>query len=359
MNPLLQNNPYERPFPVKARRRNFEASKTAHPLLYALAVFVFTLASVSLFYVIVLLQKLMNEHTTPTQPQWIAIFVFLFLVSAFILIARYLCSLPVREQLQYYKASGSTWLSEDKRQALRLHVVDMFYSGYWSETLEYYPLAALQGSGKYYSLRPSDAATYKKSLDQDWGVLTKENYRKVAQQLLTKGYHAEIFAVTLNLRNEDQAVSKRLAALTHLPEAYILECLQSRPGGRPPKLIWGYECWRAVVVARNAFMAGHITADEAWHDMLLAADYAFELFDSFEDFNNNYRLGNAFWSNSYDVTSEKIKYYNLFKEECKWPMAQLPWPAPKGVKLPPAMANGYFNEVTIAKSLRQQPGGLN
>ncbi|WP_343746000.1 DUF1266 domain-containing protein [Chitinophaga sp.] len=359
MKPLLQNHPREFNFPVKAKWRNFEQFKTQQPLLYAFAILLFSFAALDFFFVVLLIQKLIKEPAPLTGPQWIAVIAFVALTSLFLVIAWYMCHLPIREQQRYYKATGATWLSEDKRQALRLELVDIYRGGYWCETLEYYPLAALQGPEKYHTFRPADANLYKKDLDQSWGILTTENYRKVAQQLLTTGYHAESFTMTMSLRNADNEVSKRLAALTNLPESYILSCLEHRSNGRPPKLIWGYECWRLIVISRDAYMAGHITAEEAWKNILQAADYVYELFDNFEDFNNNYRLGNAFWSNAYEVSNQRTVAYENFREKCDWSMKQLPWPAPKGVTLPAAMATGYATELAIAKSMQQQPGGLN
>ncbi|QJB31733.1 DUF1266 domain-containing protein [Chitinophaga oryzae] len=359
MKPLLQNHPRDLNFPVRPQWRQYEKYRRQQPVLYAIATLLVTFALLDFFFLIMLVQKLVKDPAPLTGAQWTAIIGFIALVSLFFVVARYIGTLPLREQQRYYQVNGITWLSEEKRQALRLELVDIYKGGYWSETLEYYPLAALQGPGKYHTFTPADANLYKKDLDQSWGILTTDNYRKVAQQLLTKGYHAEPFAMTVSLRNESREVSTRLAALTGLPESYILSCVEHRPGGRPPKLIWGYECWRLIVISRDAYMAGHITAEEAWKNILQAADYVYELFDDFTDFCNNYRLGNAFWSNSFEVTNERTVAYEKYLAQCDWPMKHLPWPAAKGIQLPEAMATGFATELAIAKSLQQQPGGLN
>ncbi|SKA47641.1 Protein of unknown function [Chitinophaga eiseniae] len=359
MKPLLQNHPRDLNFPVRPHWRYYEKYRRQQPVLYAIATLLVTFALLDFFFLIMLIQKLIKDPMQLTAAQWILIGSFVTLVGLFLFVARYMSALPLREQQRYYQASGTTWLSEDKRQALRLELVDIYKGGYWSETLEYYPLVAFQGPGKYHTFKPAEANLYKKDLDQSWGILTTDNYRKVAQQLLTKGYHAEAFAMTLSLRNNDSAVSTRLAALTSLPEPYVLSCLEHRPDGRPPKLIWGYECWRLIVISRDAYMAGHITAEEAWKNILQAADYVYELFDDFADFSDNYRLGNAFWSNSYEVTNERTVAYENFLTQCDWPMKHLSWPASKGVQLPEAMATGFATELAIAKSLQQQPGELN
>ncbi|WP_161596671.1 DUF1266 domain-containing protein [Chitinophaga vietnamensis] len=363
MEPLLQNHPNDRSFPASAKWKYFEKGKQSRPLVYAVAILSFTIALLTAFFLIIQLQTLAHRHYELPEGkegvQILPLLVFLVFTGIFIAAARHLCLLPVREQQRYYRHSGATLLPEGKRQALRLHLVDTFKHGCWSETLEFYPLAALAGNEKYHAFRPDEALGYRKSLDQDWGILSTEDYRRVAKQLLSQGYHAEPFAVVLSVQDTNHARRKRLADLTSLPESYITECLEQRPDGRPPKLIWGYEYWRLIVVARNAFMAGIITEEEAWKDMLQAAAYAFELFDSYEDFNNNHRLGNAFWCDAYKITSEKTEAWKRFKEQCNWPLARLPWPARRGIALPKAVASGYATEIALARSMNQQPGSLN
>ncbi|MCW3465199.1 DUF1266 domain-containing protein [Chitinophaga nivalis] len=364
MNTLLQNNPHEHIFPVRGKWKYLEQYKKTHPLFYIVALLSGVVCLSLFFFLIVSLTQLAATHfQLPEGRQRYGllalIYAFLQTLCCFILFVRFLCRTPVREQLQYYKSSGATLLPEAKRQALRLHVVDMFYAGFWIETLEYYPLASHKGKHRYYALYTENSHEYRTVLDDDWSILDQEDYTAVTEQLLTTGYHSASFAVTLSLYNQERAHSKRLAALTGLSQSYILSCLEPGPDGRPPRLIWGYEYWRTIVVARNAFMAGYITAERAWQDILQAASFAFELFDSFEDFHNNTRLGNAFWSDSYEAANEKSVCYQFFKEKCDWPIVSLPWPAPQGIRLPAAMAGGYAHKIELARKMMHQRDSLN
>jgi hypothetical protein len=363
MHPLLQNHPKEKQFPVRPRWKYLERYRQQHQAAYMLALLFLIIFILSLFFLIVTLKAIAGNHFRlpengrPSAYGILAI-VFLGSLGCFLAVVKYITSAPVREQLRYYKAGNIQWLEEEKRQALRLHIVQDFCSGFWCETLEYYPLLAQKGNYTYKVLPLADETAERSALDSSWGIVSTEDYHRVVRQLLTTGYHAKEFAYALTLFNTDNVNSKRLATLTRLPEAVILGYLQPQPDGRPPKLIWGYECWRALTIARSAFMAGYITREEAWKDILQAAAYVYELFDSFEDFNSNYRTGNAFWSNSYETTREKIDEYHEYSQFCNWPIAQLPWPARKGIVLPPAMATGYAPEI-IQGLKEMQQGPLN
>jgi hypothetical protein len=369
MDVLLQNNPGDRVFPAKIKWRYFEQSKNNYRGLYLLAVFLFMIGVVlALGIGIYLFQggRQVNvdyplNYVPPIHKPtvWPAVAAMIGSITAFILIGRYVASGPKREQAIYYKNSGAKVLSEEKRQALKLDLVSSYYAGFWSETLEYYPLAALKGSYHYKHLKPEQSMRYRKQLDKDWNILTTEDYYAVSGRLLSEGYHARSFAVTIQLKNENNTVSKRLAGLTELPESYVLSCLQPGANGRPPKLTWAFEYWRAVILARHAFMAGYITEERAWDDLLRAASLSFEIFESFEDFNNNYRLGHAFWSYALEATKEKLDRYNLYKAQCNWPQTKLQWPAPKGIVLPAYITNGFANDVAEARSTIGQQGSLN
>src|SRR5690606_26361242 len=79
-------------------------------------------------------------------------------------------------------------------------------------------------------------------------------------------------------------------------------------------------------MSREAFMAGYISEAEAWTNILRAADLIHYLFDSFEAFYDNLRLGNAYWSNDLKTTTRRLEMWNLYNETCDWPQRQRPWP---------------------------------
>ncbi|MBI6550785.1 DUF1266 domain-containing protein, partial [Xenorhabdus sp. VLS] len=58
-------------------------------------------------------------------------------------------NLPISEQKHYYLQAECTVLPEEKRQALRLHMVTCYYDGFWTETLEHYPLKSRVSHDNY------------------------------------------------------------------------------------------------------------------------------------------------------------------------------------------------------------------
>ncbi|WP_053014266.1 MULTISPECIES: hypothetical protein [Xenorhabdus] len=68
-------------------------------------------------------------------------------------------NLPITEQKRYYLQAKYSVLPEEKRQALRLHIVSCYYNGFWTETLEHYPLKSRVSRDNYqYRILPlSDA----------------------------------------------------------------------------------------------------------------------------------------------------------------------------------------------------------
>lgn len=72
-------------------------------------------------------------------------------------------------------------------------------------------------------------------------------------------------------------------------------------------------------------MAGYVSETEAWSNILRASNVIYYLFDSFESFYDNVRLGNAYWSNDLNVTAKRHEMWKLYDRKCDWPQRNLPW----------------------------------
>lgn len=62
------------------------------------------------------------------------------------------------------------------------------------------------------------------------------------------------------------------------------------------KSLTGWDWIRLVNVVRDCYLAGYLTKEEAWEEIMFAARTLQQTFDSWEDMGNNYVLGAQFWS---------------------------------------------------------------
>lgn len=232
----------------------------------------------------------------------------------------------LKEQKRYYRLFGASWLPQEKREALQLDVPDGYPYGEWIETLEYWP-SEVRGA------QPGDFKTFLVTTkverlvgnDQSWGVLSAASYQEIIDQLF-KGMHSQLFAADNRLMQADarKRMLDRLATLTQLPESYIESCWV-RKGKRPPQLLWGFDLNRIIELSRTSFMAGLISEEIAWQNILKASDYAHALFDSLDDFYINFRLGHAYWCNDFRRCADKRKGHIAYTEHCDWPIRNVRW----------------------------------
>jgi hypothetical protein len=114
---------------------------------------------------------------------------------------------------------------------------------------------------------------------------------------------------------------------------------------RPPKLVWGFDLFRVLQVARWSYTAGFVTEDEAWADILAAANMIYALFDSSEDYLNSYTLGLLFWSDDHQRARHTKHQWQLYKKNCKWPIAQLAWPNKRSIVWPEPIQTGFKDHI--------------
>ncbi|PUB25907.1 uncharacterized protein DUF1266 [Elizabethkingia sp. YR214] len=247
----------------------------------------------------------------------------------------------ITEQRKYYKCYEAQWLSEEKREALQLDAPDGYQYGEWMETLEYWP-CEVRG------VRPADFKTFLVTTkeerlmgnDQCWGVLSEQSYNEIIERLFN-GMHSRFFAAdkTLMEVNARQKMISRIAELTQLPEDYAQACWQQRDN-RPPQLFWGFDLNRIIELSRTSFMAGLISEETAWKNILKSSAYIHALFDDIDNYYNNFRLGHAYWSNDFKLTSEKLKGHKAYADECDWPIKKISWHKNKPDILPEVIQKG-------------------
>jgi hypothetical protein len=352
---LLQNNPGERQFPVRTHAKYY-AQHHGRDLSnviqgYLIIPLLFISGAFAWFIFPEMKHRQLAEPGVFSQSLMVFITAIFICLCCIVLSVRFIRNMwrrPKREQALYYKASGQDWLPEPKRQALRLDLVSAYQHGFWCETLEYYPLEWRVGNQRhkfsYLALQP--AAVYRKQLDDDWSIISASEFEEMATRILERGWHSYDFTVNFLYNDPERKLMTRLVQLTGLSEEYIQGVFEDRPDGRPPKLIWAFDWWRLIIMTRHAFMAQYISEERAWEIILQAAAYVYEVFDSYEDFYNNYRLGNAYWSNSYETTRDRREAFEYYAATCGWPIRQLAWPEARGVVLPEQVRTAFAHELT-------------
>ncbi|MBD2797347.1 DUF1266 domain-containing protein [Xenorhabdus sp. 18] len=359
MKELLQNHPNNRAFPVNSFRIVKEAILKKRKInflspIQAVGLGVLWITTILLIALSTGITGLtIDTNNIPSAGYSLsAILIGFSLLGIFLSVYTFLRikNLPAAEQKRYYMQAGLSVLPEEKRQALRLHIVGIYYDGFWAETLEHYPLESRvsQYNEKYRFLPLSDPEPHQSQIYQDWGILDENGYIKILHELWA-GMHSERFAIDAVFT--DGEMFKVLGSLIEESPEYVQQCSRSI-AGRSPALLWGFDLWRAIVLSRNCFAAGYISEETAWKNILKTADYVYEIFGNFDEFYTNYRLGNAYWSRDFDRAKKRLKEFRFYKAYCDWPIAQLPWPEPKGIPMEQYMKDGFAD--TVNSILRDQ-----
>lgn len=286
----------------------------------------------------------------------------LFLLGMFLVVtfARKRARKNISEQKKYYRlAGGLSWLPPEKREALQLEAHYCYQTGSWVETLEYWPAEVrVPGKAHFTTFQLVSKEDRLAANDQAWNVLSEKSYAERVAALFN-GMHSRLFASDKRLMTEQNsnALIARLSELTQLPENHIRSCWKPAEN-KPSSLLWAFDLQRIVELSRTSFMAGIISEQQAWENILQASSYAHALFDNLDDFFNNYRIGHAYWSNDFKRTNEVAQMQKAFNKECIWPIKEVTWTKINSSLLPEVMQNSCRDYVDdeIRKQTRNSIG---
>lgn len=334
---MLQNHPGYNVFPVTPWRVG-ELSERTRALVHAPGVLGALAILLGVFTI-----GLALEAPNPVPSVFVGgaatIAVGLCMLVVSVVLTRRACRAPVREQERYYELAGSRPLSAARRSALQLDGVNIGLGG-WSETLEDWP-AEVRLEGREAAFRTFEVCSKRsaiETLDQRWGVISSGDYRVMTSRLLT-GMHSLQFA-RYSASPEFHALCERLGQLLDWEPERVAAAVRPR-SSRPPALLWAFDLWRAIRLARDAFMAGLISEEDAWADILSLSALVHTLFGSLEEYHENLRLGHAFWSNDLQAVNERREVLEAFlSPSFRCPAAALPWPT-GDVTLSSEMADGF------------------
>lgn len=286
--------------------------------------------------------------------------IFVVCMGLVLLFIRKLMFKNVAEQNRYYQLANITdRLPQEKREALQLDAHYCYHTGSWVETLEYWPAEVrLQRNVTFTTFQLASKEDRLAANDQAWGVLSEKSYHERVEALFA-GMHSRMFAADKPIMPEQNRkdMIARLGELTQLPENYISACWETQ-NNTPPHLLWAFDLQRVIELSRTSFMAGLIPEQQAWEQILKASGYAHALFDSLDDFFNNYRLGHAFWTNDFKRTNEVAQMQKTYNNDCRWPVRDIPWIKKNDRILPEVIRNGCkeYVEEAIKKNTRHTIG---
>jgi Protein of unknown function (DUF1266) len=345
MKPTLQNHPGDKDFPVSFQSIFFKLTPTRFKAL--------PLISKQLLVLIPLLVAGIAVQREGIE----ALFLLIGLPSVFIIFLFWAKYNQITEQKKYYKLTQIPALTEAQRLASQLVLPINYFDGGWSETLKLWPTEVrFKGkTPKFSTFTLHTKMDELADLEKWWGVLSQKSYERTFTNLFD-GLHSAQFAYDARYTDSFtfQVHKERLSELTLHGTDYIDDCSKSIEGCAP-KLLWGFDLWRASQLAGSAFSAGIISEEQAWTDRLKATDCAHALFDSLESFMQNYLLGVAYWSDSLEVTHDRMRKIQDYQTNCDWPVAKLVWPKKSETDLPEVILTGCYAAVNARRKSEQGP----
>ncbi|MCW3157741.1 DUF1266 domain-containing protein [Micropruina sonneratiae] len=258
-----------------------------------------------------------------------------------------------RAQRDYNEAVGRREPTPQELQALQLATPWDYADKTWGHSLARFPCEREVGhlpdwGRRFAMLEPGTITDHRAALMEWWGIGTATSYRAMARRLF-EGLHSRNLDQEYLASADAAILIDHLAGLSELPHEYIDQCIHGsvgERGRRPPARLWGWDLGRISIIARGAYGAGLIEADEAWRDMAAASAMVRTIFASREEYYRNVRLGFAFWSQDYESS-------HTFGRACLaalanaegWPVLAQPW-LPGEAELPPQVWNGWDAEPT-------------
>lgn len=333
--PRLQNHPGERDFPVRpgSLLRAFQVMSRRQEIVRRLLVLVAILCG----GVALIAYGITTDSPTPPRAGYVfaaaMAAVALASVAGVVALGRRAARSRVEEQETYYRLGRFEVLVDRPHlEALQLDGVNA--AAGWTETLESWParvrFPARPPGFRTFSLLPPEEA--KIQLDQDWGVLSADDYRRTVASLFAGLHSLQFLAVA---RSEHGARTlERVARLVELPPREVLAVLDATHG--PARLLWAWDLWRIIPLTRNAFMAGLVTEQDAWSHILRASAIVHALFEDLRAYHQNLRIGHAFWCDDYAATRARREVLEAFeRNDPPRPIREVSWTRLALETLPP------------------------
>lgn len=251
-------------------------------------------------------------------------------------------------QRAYNEAVGRRAPTQEELQALVISTPWDYRDKAWGHSLAKFPCEREVGHlpdwrRRFAAIDPGTLTDHRAALMEWWAIGTTASYRAMVAKLFD-GLHSRNLDEAYLTSLDAAELIDHLSGLSDLPVDYIEQCIHGvvgERGRRPAARLWGWDLGRISIIARGAYGAGLIEADEAWRDIARASAWARTIFATRDDYFRNVRLGYAFWSQDYEQSHE-------FGQACAaallnaegWPVLAHPW-QPANVQLPEHVWTGW------------------
>lgn len=242
---------------------------------------------------------------------------------------------PRREQQRYRALTGSAEVTERQQQLLALDAQSDYAIGGWNSSLDYGPAwsrmpADLRSRFEHDPKHPVfltmpmfEVRAMRAKLDADEHIASGGDLElAVADAFGDAGLSARFHRV---LHGQDgERMLARLSSLTGVSQ-WDLRALDEASGGRPPRLLWAADVQRIIAMVRMAYLAEHVDAETAWRLIERAASVAGGLFDGWDAYWADVRIGLAFWSDRLDAVQQFDETLAGLRSST-WPAARAAFP---------------------------------
>lgn len=159
-------------------------------------------------------------------------------------------------------------------------------------------------------------------LERDWEITDRSGALAMIGWLKDQGHREEFDLMLHDLSQLDDVGFDRLVKeYAEDPEVRKqLKLVYSKKNTIGNKSIVGWDYCRIVYLAECCCMAGYLTEEEAWQEIMPAAKVIQSTFLSWKEMSDNYQLGRKFWSGSSELMITNAVKYLLSDKTSPWVM---------------------------------------
>ncbi|WP_405375153.1 MULTISPECIES: DUF1266 domain-containing protein [unclassified Microbacterium] len=335
----LQNHPGDEEFPVRprrryvpvldARRRTDKRERTRRALIVTAVALPFGIAG------LVAVGPLIEAGDTFAFFAAFGFAMAIGLAVAATAMSFFDARAPRRAQQQYLQKSGRRALTLHQQQILALDAVSDYGMRGWNSSLAFTPSYAElpadmrarykdgDDGSPWFALPIASMRQLRGGLDEQFKIVSKADAEMLAADMLNKGPLSQRFEDVAESDAADHMMS-RVASLADIPVFDVLD-LARGTAEHPPRLLLAADVERAIGGIRYAYVAGYLTADEAWALLDQIAAKAFAAYEGWDEYWRDVVVATAFRTDALDAVQQQRENVAKFRGST-WPAASLPFP---------------------------------